>query len=108
MVRLDLDRLRRLRALSVPLVLHGGSSIDAADLRAAIEIGVRKINVGSRLKQTYFNALRRACADVDATANPYEVIGSGLAQDVLVPGRLALQRDVERWMHLFGSAGKAA
>jgi len=105
--RLDLDRLRRLRALSVPLVLHGGSSIDTADLRAAIDIGVRKINIGSRLKQTYFNALRQACADVEATANPYEVIGSGLAQDVLVPGRLALQRDVERWMHLFGSAGKA-
>jgi fructose/tagatose bisphosphate aldolase len=105
--RLDLDRLHRLRALSVPLVLHGGTSIDAADLRAAIDIGVRKINIGSRLKQTYFNALRQACADAEATANPYEVIGSGLARDVLVPGRLALQREVERWMHLFGSAGKA-
>ena len=49
-------------------------------LREAIELGVRKINVGSRLKQTYFNALREACADVAATANPYEVIGSGLAR----------------------------
>lgn len=105
--RLDLERLRRLRALSVPLVLHGGSSIDAADVRGAIELGVRKINVGSRLKQAYFNALRAACADVAATANPYEVIGSGLAGDVLMPGRLAVQRDVENWMRLFGSAGRA-
>jgi len=53
-------------------------------------------------------ALPRPAVSVEATANPYQVIGSGLAQDVLVPGRLALQRDVERWMHLFGSAGKAA
>lgn len=105
--RLDFQRLRRLRALPVPLVLHGGSSIDAGDVREAISLGVGKINVGSRLKQTYFSALRAACAGVGAGANPYEVIGSGLADDVLVSGRLALQRDVEAWMRLFGSAGKA-
>jgi ketose-bisphosphate aldolase len=105
--RLDLERLRRLRALSIPLVLHGGSSIDAADVRGAIDLGVRKINVGSRLKQAYFNALRAACVEVAATANPYEVIGSGLESDVLIPGRVAVQRDVENWMRLFGSAGKA-
>jgi fructose/tagatose bisphosphate aldolase len=106
--RLDLERLGRLRALSIPLVLHGGSSIDAADVRDAIDLGIRKINVGSRLKQVYFSALRAACAEVAASANPYEVIGSGLASDVLIPGRLAVQRDVENWMRLFGSAGKAS
>jgi fructose/tagatose bisphosphate aldolase len=96
-----------LRALGVPLVLHGGSSIDPDDLRRAIALGVRKINIGSRLKQAYFNALRTAVAVVPETANPYEVIGSGLKADVLIPGRLAMQREVERLTHLFGSAGKA-
>jgi fructose/tagatose bisphosphate aldolase len=104
--RLDLDRLRRLREIGVPLVLHGGSSIDADDLRAAIDIGVRKINIGSRLKQTYFRALRDACAGVPASANPYEVVGSGLEADVLMSGRLAMQRDVEDLMRLLGSAGR--
>jgi fructose/tagatose bisphosphate aldolase len=104
---LDLDRLRALAALSVPLVLHGGSSIAPDDIRAAIAIGVRKINVGSRLKQTYFAVLRDACAATPTSANPYEVIGSGLAGDVLVAGRLAMQRDIEAMMHLFGSAGRA-
>jgi fructose/tagatose bisphosphate aldolase len=47
-LRLDLDRLRALAGLPVPLVLHGASSIAPADLQAAIAIGVRKINVGSR------------------------------------------------------------
>jgi len=107
-VRLDLDRLRALATLSVPLVLHGATSIAPDDLRAAIAIGVRKINVGSRLKQSYFAALRNACATTPASANPYEVIGSGLASDVLAHGRLAMQRDVEAMMHLFGSAGRAA
>jgi fructose/tagatose bisphosphate aldolase len=105
--RLDLERLSRLRALGVPMVLHGGSSIDAGDLREAIALGVRKINIGSRLKQAYFNALRDAVAAVPAAANPYEIIGSGLKDDVLIPGRLAMQREVERLTHLFGSAGKA-
>jgi ketose-bisphosphate aldolase len=105
--RLDLDRLSQLRALGVPLVLHGGSSIDPDDLRRAIALGIQKINIGSRLKQAYFNALREAVAVVPEAANPYEVIGSGLKADVLIPGRLAMQREVERLMHLFGSAGRA-
>ena len=104
--RLDLERLRALAGLPVPLVLHGGSSIAPDDIHAAIAAGVRKINVGSRLKQTYFAALRDACAATPASANPYEVIGSGLAGDVLVTGRLAMQQDVEAMMHLFGSAGR--
>jgi fructose/tagatose bisphosphate aldolase len=107
-VRLDLDRLRALRAaLSVPLVLHGASSVQRGDLATAIRLGVRKINVGSVLKQAYFEALRDACAMVEARYNPYEVIGSGLSQDVLMAGRVALQRRVEDLMRLFGSAGRA-
>jgi len=106
-VRLDFDVLRRLGDIGIPLVLHGASSVDPADLHAAADHGVRKINVGSRLKQAYFEALRAACAEVIASTNPYEVLGSGLDADVLVAGRIAMQREVERFMALFGSAGKA-
>jgi ketose-bisphosphate aldolase len=104
-VRLDLERLKALASIPVPLVLHGASSVDADDLRAAIGLGIRKVNVGSRLKQAYFSALRSAAVAADAS-NPYETIGSGLDRDVLVPGRLAMQSEVERLMQLFGSSGK--
>jgi hypothetical protein len=40
--------------------------------------------------------------------NPYEVIGSGLPDDVMTAGRTAMQKVVEDYMGLFGSAGKAA
>ena len=40
-------------------------------------------------------------------ANPYEVIGSGLDDDVLVAGRLAMAAEVAQMMRLFGSAGRA-
>ncbi len=107
-VRLHLDRLAELRqALAVPLVLHGATSVDRADLAAAVRLGIRKINVSSRLKQVYFETMRRACIQVGDDYNPYEVIGSGLNADVLSLGRLAMQQAVAEFMHLFGSAGQA-
>lgn len=102
-VRLDLPRLRALAELGVPLVLHGGSSIAPDDLRAAVALGVRKINVGSVLKQTFLRAVCAACPGALA-ANPYEAIGSGLAADVLLAGRLAMQAEVERWLDLLRGA----
>jgi fructose/tagatose bisphosphate aldolase len=107
LARLDLDRLRALAALPVPLVLHGATSIALGDLQAAIEIGVRKINVGSRLKQAFLGALREACRAVPEDANPYECIGSGLDNDVLVVGRRAMAAEVGGMMRLFGSSGRA-
>jgi fructose/tagatose bisphosphate aldolase len=105
-VRLDLDRLGSLATLPVPLVLHGASSVDPGDLQEAIKLAVRKINVGSRLKQAFLKAMRDAAHRSDSV-NPYEAIGSGLGGDVMVAGRLAMQAEVQKLMRLFGSAGKA-
>jgi fructose/tagatose bisphosphate aldolase len=106
-VHLDLERLQEIRdAVQVPLVLHGATSVDQNDLRTAIRLGVQKINVGSALKRTFFHALRDACVRVGADFNPYDVMGSGLDADVLTSARLALQKHVQEWMMLFGSAGK--
>lgn len=107
-VDLDLDRLQALRAaVDVPLVLHGATSVRRTDIRAAVNIGVRKVNVGSALKQAYFEALKSACRAQTDSLNPYEAIGSGLSTDVLTAGRVAMQAIVEEWMKLLGSAGKA-
>ncbi len=107
-VRLDLDRVAQLHdQLDVPLVLHGASSVDRGDLAEAIRLGIRKINVGSIIKQAYFGAMRDASAIVSDDDNPYEIIGSGLHNDVLMAGRLAMQTVTEDLMQLFGSAGRA-
>jgi ketose-bisphosphate aldolase len=107
-VRLDLEQLSVLKdTVPVPLVLHGASSVCPQDLVEAIRLGIRKVNVGSILRRRYFDALKVACAHVKPDYNPYEVVGSGLPNDVLAAGRLALQRVVEDLMHLFSSAGKA-
>jgi len=107
-VRLNFDRLQQVRdAVTVPLVLHGASSVDPNDLSRAAGQGISKINVGSVLKQVYLEALRGACNQTAKDANPYELIGSGMKSDVLTVGRLAMQAKVEELMRLFGSAGKA-
>jgi len=109
MVRLDLERLHAIReTVHTPLVLHGSSSVAPTDIRGAIELGVRKVNVGSALKQAYFEALRAACGDKGLSGNPYEIVGSGRANDVLVRARKAMQRRVEELMLTFGSVGRHA
>jgi fructose/tagatose bisphosphate aldolase len=106
-VRLNLPRIKELKqALEVPIVLHGATSVDRLDLIEAVRLGIRKINVGSSLKRTYFEALRQAAAQAGDEYNPYDVIGSGAAGDVLTSARLALQKTVEDWMAIFGGGRK--
>src|SRR6266540_1543732 len=57
--RLARDFVQR-NGISVPLVLHGATSISQSDLKEAIQLGVRKVNVGSILKRSYFEAIRHA------------------------------------------------
>jgi ketose-bisphosphate aldolase len=107
-VQLNLARLSELQEMiAVPLVLHGATSISQSDLKEAIQLGVRKINVGSVLKRSFFEAMRSACSKVGDGYNPYEVVGSGFENDVLTRGRTALQKTVEELMTLFGSASRA-
>lgn len=61
--RLDLELLAQVAgAVRGPLVLHGGSGIHPDDLRAAVRLGVAKVNVGSAL----YRAVRAAWAGADA------------------------------------------
>ena len=107
-VQLNLARLRELRErVAVPLVLHGATSISQSGLKDAIQLGVRKINVGSVLKRSFFEAMRNACSNIKEEYNPYEVVGSGFEKDVLTHARIALQKKVEELMNLFGSALRA-
>jgi fructose-bisphosphate aldolase class II len=59
--KLDFDRLAELRdAVPGPLVLHGASGLSDDDLRRAISLGVRKINVNTEIRQTLFGSLERS------------------------------------------------
>ena len=106
MARLDLRRLAELSQLQVPLVLDEPALIDRTDLSSAVEKGIRKVNVGPVLKQVYRQASSGACA-VRASDNPVDVADSGREHGTFPAARAAIQRSVEDFMQLFGSAGKA-
>jgi ketose-bisphosphate aldolase len=103
---LDLSRLEAIhRLVKIPLVLHGGTGIDAASLRAAIELGVTKVNYGTYLKQRYLKAVRRALASTEQ--NPHELLGIGGERDVMVAGRLAVRDAVLERIENLGCCGRA-
>lgn len=58
---LDFDLLEKCQALNPPpLVLHGGSGIPDDMIRKAIEIGIRKINVATELRNAFMEGLEES------------------------------------------------
>ncbi len=105
---LDIQRLDAIREhVSVPLVLHAGSGLKDEAVKEVIQHGIRKINVGSALRRAFFNTMKEKIAASHPFAHPYDIIGSGLDEDVLLAGKIALKNLIREKMVIFGSAGKA-
>ncbi len=96
--QLDFDRLERIHtAVSLPLVLHGGSGTPAADLRRAIALGIAKVNVASELVA----AIRKSLLEQwGAGKNQWVPIAQAAAIEAMAPV-------VEKWLRLTGAAGRA-
>ena len=94
---LDLDLLRDIRArVSIPLVLHGGSGISEDQFRAAIAIGVAKINVATDLYVTTTKVLAEAIKREKVTYF-----------DLVETSTKSFQDRCEYYFDLFGASGKA-
>ncbi|MCP4603535.1 MAG: class II fructose-bisphosphate aldolase [Proteobacteria bacterium] len=71
--RLNLEHLQRLsRAAGIPLVLHGGSSVNREDVLAAIKRGIAKINIATEIRQAYESELRMSANVAAAKSAVYE------------------------------------
>lgn len=96
--RLDFDRLAALaRTVPVPLVLHGASGVPAAMVQRAIELGVRKFNVNTELREAYLLACRRTLAN-SPSADLTEMLQAAVED---------MQAVVAAKLRLFGSAGRS-
>lgn len=59
--KLDFDRLRAIRdAVNVPLVLHGASGLSEDLIKRCIELGIRKFNINTEVRQAYLRAIQQA------------------------------------------------
>jgi len=106
---LDLQLLQEIvKRVEVPLVLHGGTSIDPGDLREAIAMGVTKINIGTVLRRRFIDAIKKYLKNHDVDRiDPGEVTSTGGRLDMLNLARIAVKEEVSRLMDLFGCSGKA-
>ncbi|AHF75426.1 Ketose-bisphosphate aldolase [Sodalis praecaptivus] len=84
--------------VSIPLVLHGGSSNPDAEIAEAVTLGVGKINISSDMKFAYFQKAREILSR-ESWWDP----------NVIYPEPILAAREVIRnKMALFGSLGKAS
>ena len=93
---LDFERLKKIReAVSVPLVLHGGSGLSEEDFKKTIEYGIAKMNIFTDVN----------CAAAKAAHDNYKE-GMGMT-DLVQSIRNSVQAATENKMRIFGSCNKA-
>jgi len=73
--RLRLDRLQEIKKEvgNLPMVLHGGSGTDQADVKKAIELGIVKININTELRLAFAKGLREALKNSEEIV-PYKFL----------------------------------
>ena len=118
--KLDLERLKTIsQKISIPLVLHGASSVptwivekatkygatlDGAkgvsedQLKQAITFGIAKINIDTDLRLAFTAAVREALTNNPKEFDPRKILG---------PAKDAMKEVAKGKMRLFGSSGKA-
>jgi fructose-bisphosphate aldolase class II len=75
--QLDQELIGRIAsAVPVPLVLHGSSGVADAELRGAVQAGMRKINVGTALNIAFTNAVRARLAADETVVDPRKYLAA--------------------------------
>ena len=98
-LKLDVERLKRINeAVRIPLAIHADSGFADEHCHKLIQHGIARVSFDALLEEVVGGCLR-ASKRKDAHAG-----FSALAQEV----RAAMQAGVERCLHRWGSAGRAA
>ena len=98
--RLDIERVKAIRQATggIPLVLHGGSGIPDAQVKAAIKAGIRKMNIGTDV----------CCAFAEGTKTTLEDPNRSLAVDLFMKVPIASVKKLAMdKIRLVGAEGKA-
>ena len=104
---IDPAHLERIHAqVSVPLVIHGGTSFPPEAIPHAIAHGVAKFNVGTTLKKAYLEGVQRALAGSEGVS-VHDLLGSHKPSDISEAGKQAMKERVRTLIRLYGSAGHA-
>jgi fructose-bisphosphate aldolase, class II len=99
--KVDQRRLKKIASsVKVPLVLHGGSGLQAKVFKQAIKNGVSVINIDTNLRLAFKKALIK---HVDKNRDTSMVD----PRKILTPSTEAMQAEVVKTIRIFGSKNKA-
>lgn len=97
--KLDFDRLAKIRSLvNVPIVMHGSSGVPDDDVRKAISLGIRKVNIDTNIREAFVKGVKGVLAKNPREIDPRKILG---------PAREAMTEIVREKIRIFGSNGKA-
>jgi fructose/tagatose bisphosphate aldolase len=73
----------------------------------AIERGIAKFNVGTVLKKTFLDGIRKAVNALPEKYNIQEYLGCRYENDILLHGKRQMKDEIRRLMNLYGCVGQA-
>jgi fructose-bisphosphate aldolase class II len=97
--KLDFDRLARIAGqCDVPLILHGGTGIPHEQFARGIELGIKKVNLGTEIKKTFIEAF---IATHQQNVDAWDLIGIPQA------GKQAVAELVQTELEFFANGWKS-
>jgi fructose-bisphosphate aldolase, class II len=105
------DRLQQINEkVSIPLVMHGGTGVPDEDVRKAIELGIRKVNIDTQIRVAFYDTMEGLMSGVHREHSEADAAGQVRKYDIrklLTPTRDAMRDAVKGRIRIFGSSGKA-
>jgi len=95
--KINFQRLEEIhsRLPEVPLVLHGSSGVPKEDIKKAIKLGIKKVNIATELKMAMASGIKKALDN--GTIEP---------RDYLTEGIESVKKEVLNNIDILGSAGR--
>ena len=91
--------MQKIKALiNIPIVLHGSSGVPDESITRAIQLGVRKVNIDTNLREAFLAGVREVLEKDPKQIDPRKILG---------PAKNKMSEVIREKIRLFGSAGKA-
>ena len=101
---IDWSRLAAIhQAVSLPLVIHGGTGFPDEAIPQAIALGVAKFNYGTVLKRAFLEGVAAAVRSLPTEVGYHQVVGSRKEADILQQGKMRMRDEVRRRVRLLQS-----
>lgn len=85
------------KVVEAPIVLHGSSGVPDEAIRKAVQLGVRKINIDTNIREAFVKGVHQAIAQNPNEIDPRKILG---------PAKEEMKKIVREKIRLFGSSGK--